>query len=404
VDPTVSSLFADAHRGDQRAADALFAAFYAELHRLAKSQLARSAGEAPLSTTTLLHEADLGMARNEGAVFPDRGRFMAYAARVMRGLIIDSVRSRQSQKRGGEFEIIALPEEVAELAADAERLVRIGKALDELAAVEPQLAEVVDLKFFCGFSLAEIPAHRGVAERTVQRHWEKARYASVNAFGDDLRRVLDHQPVAARPGSALSRAVKFARRHRGGVGGGRRGSGSGPAPRSTPRWIWPSRSPRGELERAASRLAPIARDTALDPVRRAGLLYSQGRLAMAEDDPATARSRFAESAEAHDAFPFKVARSVKVWIALAGAQRALGEVEPAAASARHALELAESLVEPGARSYLIGLAHAELGAVEQARGHEPAAESAFAVALDHLEPTLGAGHPETQSVRRHLGG
>jgi RNA polymerase sigma factor (TIGR02999 family) len=175
VESSVSSLFEHAHRGDQRAADALFAALYAELHRLAKSQLARSAGEAPLSTTTLLHEAYLGMARSGGAVFPDRGRFMAYAARVMRSLIIDQARSRRSQKRGGEFEIVALPDEAADLAADADRLHRVGEAIDELAAVEPQLAEVVDLKFFCGFSLAEIAAHRGVTERTVQRHWEKAR-------------------------------------------------------------------------------------------------------------------------------------------------------------------------------------------------------------------------------------
>jgi RNA polymerase sigma factor (TIGR02999 family) len=175
MDATVSRLFADAHRGDQRAADALFAALYAELHRLAKSQLARSAGDLPLSTTTLLHEAYLGMARSSGAAFPDRGRFMAYAARVMRTLIVDNVRSRRTHKRGGELEILPLPDQLAELAPDAERLADIGEALDELATVEPQLAELVDLKFFCGFSLAEIAAHRGVTERTVQRHWEKAR-------------------------------------------------------------------------------------------------------------------------------------------------------------------------------------------------------------------------------------
>lgn len=172
---TVSGLFASVKQGDGRAADALFAALYEELHRLARVQLARAAGTPPISTTTLLHEAYLGMSRQDGVSFPDRGRFMAYAARVMRGLIIDHARSRQAQKRGGSFEIVALPDEVAELAADAEQLERIGAALDQLAAVEAPLAELVDLKFFCGFSLPEIAAQRGVSERTLQRQWEKAR-------------------------------------------------------------------------------------------------------------------------------------------------------------------------------------------------------------------------------------
>lgn len=100
---------------------------------------------------------------------------MAYAAKVMRGLIVDYARSRQAQKRGGGFEITALTHDVGEAAADAKELSRISAALDELAAVDPSLAEIVDLKFFCGFSLAEIAAMRDVSERTVQRHWEKAR-------------------------------------------------------------------------------------------------------------------------------------------------------------------------------------------------------------------------------------
>jgi RNA polymerase sigma factor (TIGR02999 family) len=155
--------------------DALFAALYSELHRLARRQLARSAGSITLGTTTLLHEAYLDMAERESAVFPDRGRFMAYAARVMRGLIIDYARSRQAHKRGGQFEIASLAAEVADPAADDKQLTRISDALDELATVDPPLAQVVDLKFFCGFSFAEIAAMLGQSERTVQRQWAKAR-------------------------------------------------------------------------------------------------------------------------------------------------------------------------------------------------------------------------------------
>ena len=86
------------------AADALFSALYSELRRLAKRELARQ-GSSYLSATTLLHEAYIEMAGREGSAFPDRGRFMGYAARVMRGLIIDHARNRSAQKRGGQFEI-----------------------------------------------------------------------------------------------------------------------------------------------------------------------------------------------------------------------------------------------------------------------------------------------------------
>jgi RNA polymerase sigma factor (TIGR02999 family) len=172
---TISSLILSTESGDRSAADALFAALYAELHRLAKSQLARSGPRVTLSATTLIHEAYLNIAGREAADFPDEGRFMAYAAKVMRGLIIDYARSRQALKRGGGFEITSLGDSVADAVADESELVRISAALDGLASVDASLAEVVDLKFFCGFSFAEIAAMRGVSERTVQRRWEKAR-------------------------------------------------------------------------------------------------------------------------------------------------------------------------------------------------------------------------------------
>ena len=184
VDPTISSLIDFAEGGDPKAAAALFAALYSELHRLARRQLAAHAPDMTLGTTTLLHEAYLDMAQRESAVFPDRGRFMAYAARVMRTLIIDHVRNRKAQKRGGRFEITSLAVEPADPAAEASHLERIGHAVDELARIDPELAQVVDLKFFCGFSFAEIAALRGVSERTVQRHWEKARVYLHDAIED----------------------------------------------------------------------------------------------------------------------------------------------------------------------------------------------------------------------------
>jgi RNA polymerase sigma factor (TIGR02999 family) len=153
------------------AKDQLFASCYQELRRLAEAQLRRNAGLA-ISPTTLIHEAYLGMARGE-ALFPDEDRFLGYAARVMRGLIIDFVREGRALKRGSAFHITQLPTDVAP--DEGTELARLSDALDQLSSHEPRLAELVDLRYFCGFTLEEIAAQRGSAVRTVTRDWQKAR-------------------------------------------------------------------------------------------------------------------------------------------------------------------------------------------------------------------------------------
>lgn len=150
----------------------LFASLYAELRKLAERQLRRSSGN-PISPTTLLHEAYLGMS-NSDAVFPDRAHFLGYASRVMRSLIIDFVRERRALKRGAAFQITEMDTEVQPIIDQAE-LAKLSDALDELASRDPRLAQVVDLRYFCGFTVEEIAAQRGVDKRTVFRDWEKAR-------------------------------------------------------------------------------------------------------------------------------------------------------------------------------------------------------------------------------------
>ena len=184
-DPNLAALMEAAEQGSKAAADALFSALYSELRRLAKHELGRRGVPVSLSATTLLHKAYIEIACRDGNSFPDRNRFMGYAARVMRGLIIDHARSRCAQKRGSQFEITSLGAEIPN-AVDGQELARIGEALDELAKAEPALAEVVDLKFFCGFSFAEIAAMRDVSERTVQRQWEKARIYLHRSIQADL--------------------------------------------------------------------------------------------------------------------------------------------------------------------------------------------------------------------------
>jgi RNA polymerase sigma factor (TIGR02999 family) len=186
---TESGLMAIMHAagtGDMEARDRLFAMLYEELHRMAQRELRRGAA-VTLSPTTLLHETFLNISHRESLAFGDCGQFMSYAARAMRGLIVDYLRSRHAQKRGGEFEITSLPTELPHAAQEDRQsleIERLNEALESLAKIDARLAECVDLKFFCGFSFNEIAQLRDVSERTVQRDWDKARLL-LNRFIND---------------------------------------------------------------------------------------------------------------------------------------------------------------------------------------------------------------------------
>jgi RNA polymerase sigma factor (TIGR02999 family) len=153
----------------------LFASLYDELRRIAQRELRRNGSPLTLGATTLLHEAYLNMQQRQGIAFTERAAFLAYASRAMRGLIIDYARNRQALKRGAGFEITSLPTEVSEPESDADNLQRLSDAIERLSEIGPRLAQVVDLKYFGGFSFIEIAAMWGVSTRTVQRDWEKAR-------------------------------------------------------------------------------------------------------------------------------------------------------------------------------------------------------------------------------------
>ena len=174
TDDVLARIVARAEAGDAAARNALFAALYDELHRLAQSHVRRHAGPITLSATTLLHEVYVNIARRNALAFPDRNRFLGYASRAMRGLIVEYVRQRTAEKRGGDITFAPL-QDGHQPPAPPDDLERVASALDELGALDPALAELVDLKFFCGFSFAEIAAMRQVSERTIQRDWAKAR-------------------------------------------------------------------------------------------------------------------------------------------------------------------------------------------------------------------------------------
>jgi RNA polymerase sigma factor (TIGR02999 family) len=170
--------------GSSQEQSALFASLYSQLRRIAQRELRRRSGGLSLSATTLLHEAYFKMKQRSDAAFPDESHFLAYASRAMRTLVIDYARSRQAEKRGGAFHITRLPTEVPEALTEAADLERLGTAIDALGVHDTALAQLVDLKFFCGYSLLEIAAMRGVSERTAQRDWDKARMLLKSALED----------------------------------------------------------------------------------------------------------------------------------------------------------------------------------------------------------------------------
>ena len=174
-----SGSLAPASVADMSNQSRLFVALYKELRRLARREL-RSNSAATLSPTTLLHETFLNIARHESLEFDSRAQFLSYASRAMRGLLIDYLRNRQAQKRGGDLQILPLQTDLLNAVEEDDdfewqRLQRLHEALESLAQLDGRLAECVDLRFFCGLSFAEISRLKGVSGRTVQRDWDKAR-------------------------------------------------------------------------------------------------------------------------------------------------------------------------------------------------------------------------------------
>jgi len=170
----LEQLIDSAEQGDVGSREKLFSVLYDQLHRLAQRELRRGR-QLAISPTTLLHETYLKLSGADSARFPDQARFLAYAAQAMRRLIIDYVRNRCAQKRGAGFAITSLRTEEPVHFQEEPQLEGLGEALAALGEINARLAQIVDLKFFCGFSFAEIAALLCISERTAQRDWDKAR-------------------------------------------------------------------------------------------------------------------------------------------------------------------------------------------------------------------------------------
>ena len=162
--------------GDQRALGEVFAITYDELRSLARQRLRKESSDGSLNTTALVHECYLRLAHVGRLSLDDRSHFLGYAARVMRSVIVDFARERLSQRRGAGAMFVTVGTDIPDHeTVSAEEVLRIEEALQELAQSEQRLVQVVEMKYFAGFSIEEIAHNLGIAERTVRRDWDKAR-------------------------------------------------------------------------------------------------------------------------------------------------------------------------------------------------------------------------------------
>ena len=162
-------------QGEPQAAEQLLVLVYGELRKLAAAKMAHEPAGHTLQATALVHEAWLRLGGDQQPDWKNRAHFFASAAEAMRRILIDRARSRHAVRHGGGQ--VRLNADDLELAAapDDDRVLAINDALEKLALVEPQKAELVKLRYFAGLTVEEAALTLGISEPTAKRWWAYAR-------------------------------------------------------------------------------------------------------------------------------------------------------------------------------------------------------------------------------------
>jgi len=180
---SLTDLIRRAQCGDEAALRIVFDATYAELRVLARARLRKGSRNTLLDTTSLVHEAFLRFADAGRLHIGDRQHFLRYASHVMRSVIVDFVRERLAQRRGGDAVHVTLNSEIGDAKSAGEsEILKVHEALEELAQHDPRLVQVVEMRYFAGMTEAEIAVVLGVNDRTVRRDWQKARLLLADAL------------------------------------------------------------------------------------------------------------------------------------------------------------------------------------------------------------------------------
>jgi RNA polymerase sigma factor (TIGR02999 family) len=172
-----------AQEGDEAALRVVFDATYAELRGLARARLRKGSRNTMLDTTSLVHEAFLRFADAGRLHIGDRQHFLRYASHVMRSVIVDFVREKLAQRRGGDAVHVTLNSEIGDVISGGEsEILKVHEALEELAQHDARLVQVVEMRYFAGMTEAEIAVTLGVNDRTVRRDWQKAKLLLADAL------------------------------------------------------------------------------------------------------------------------------------------------------------------------------------------------------------------------------
>ena len=162
-------------QGHSAALDDAFSAWYPELKKIARARLNRSGRSGTMQTTALVHDSYMKLATGPDRLFSNRLQFLAYASRTLRSIVIDAIREERALRRGGDLNLVTLDTAVQEGVGTAIDVEDVNAAMDDLAKLDPALAQLVEMRFFGGMNAAEIAEALDISERTVQREWNKAR-------------------------------------------------------------------------------------------------------------------------------------------------------------------------------------------------------------------------------------
>ena len=175
--PPITVLLKRATEGDRTALDEVFASLYPDLRRVARARLHSQGRANAMNTTMLVHESFMRLVNASGLRLEDRHHFFAYAAKTMRNVIIDAAREHRAERRGGGVEHVPLGDDGPDIpdTGASDELLRVNDALLELETLDPELVQVVEMRYFGGYSDDEIAEALDLNKRTVRRDWEKAR-------------------------------------------------------------------------------------------------------------------------------------------------------------------------------------------------------------------------------------
>lgn len=173
-----------AERGDTTALEGLVAAVYPELKRLAHFQLVHERNGHTLSTTAIVHEAFLRLSSGKNS-WADHGHFLSAASIVMRHLLVDYARKRSAGKRGSGNAPMTLEDELHSTDDDGMAVLALDNAIEDIAEIDPRLGRIIECRYFAGLSVSETAEALGVAVRTVERDWQRAKAYLLQAMASD---------------------------------------------------------------------------------------------------------------------------------------------------------------------------------------------------------------------------